>query len=142
MQSGIYPLLFKERGRGRAKSKFITMVLVFPLRKGKFRDSSDTQDHRALENQCGGAVPASDPLGHEGTSLLFLMGGLLGKRGPSTTYCQNPKTKALSCFSLAGSERSDHITHTLVPTESGLGSSGTPRSIRKRTTTQLSLDCH
>ena len=130
------------RGSRRTKSKFITMVLVFPLRKERFRDSSDTQDHRALGNQCGGAVPASDPLGHEGTSPLFLMSGLPGKKRPSTTYCQNPKTKAHSCFSLASSERSVHITHTLVPTESGLGSSGTPQSIGKCTTTQLSLDCH
>ena len=53
----------------QAKSKFITVVLVFPLRKGKFRDSSDTQDYRALGNQCGGAVPAPTPLGMKGPLL-------------------------------------------------------------------------
>lgn len=69
MQSGIYPLLFKERGRGRAKSKFITMVLVFPLRKGKFRDSSDTQDHRHLKTSVEEPSLLPTPLGTKGPLL-------------------------------------------------------------------------
>lgn len=61
--------LMKEVG---AKSKFMTIILIFPWRKVRFRDTDDTPESQDNLNGCEEDIPISCLLVYEGTSLLFL----------------------------------------------------------------------
>lgn len=98
------------RWEGGTKSKFVIIVLVFPLRKVRFRDIA--QDHGAIETGVEKPYLLPATLGTRGLLFCSCWAGGWGRVWLAPRTAWNPKAKTHLRISLASTERSIHVTQT------------------------------